>query len=253
MFALMKSKLKLAISVIVPAYNEEKTVGRVLNQLKKSPSISEIIAINDGSTDNTLLQMQRVPGVILLDFKKNRGKAHAVAAGITKAHGEIIMLIDADAMTIDDLMISRMIKPLLEKVADGVIGYPDTIIDKFFIPLCGQRAYFRADLLPHLDSFEKKGYGLELYLNYIYHGKKIEHVVLSGLQLPQKHKKQSLDMATKMYLVELLEIMHEIAKSDKPADFFNKAYLQPFKKLNSGNDDFSARNLLKKLKNRVNQ
>lgn len=89
------------VSVIVPAYNEEKVIGRCVESILASryPRL-ELILVDDGSTDHTLSVMRRyenIPGVIVVS-KPNGGKASALNAGLMRARGEIIFFVDADGV-----------------------------------------------------------------------------------------------------------------------------------------------------------
>jgi len=90
------------VSILVPAYNEEKTIEKTLKSLLKlnyPKHLLEIIAINDGSTDNTLKIMKKFEkhGVKVID-KPNGGKASALNAGLKIAKGDIIVCMDADSI-----------------------------------------------------------------------------------------------------------------------------------------------------------
>jgi len=90
------------VSILVPAYNEEKTIAKTLRSLLRlnyPKNLIEIIAINDGSTDNTLKIMKKFEkyGVKVID-KPNGGKASALNAGLKVAKGDIIVCMDADSI-----------------------------------------------------------------------------------------------------------------------------------------------------------
>ncbi len=89
------------VSVIVPAYNEEKVIGRCVESILASDyPRREIILVDDGSTDGTLNEMRRyeqMPGVVVIG-KPNGGKASALNAGLTQAKGEVIFFVDADGI-----------------------------------------------------------------------------------------------------------------------------------------------------------
>ena len=105
------SKL-LSTTVIVPAFNEQgrikKTVDSLL-QLNYPKHLLEIILVDDGSTDNTLKEMQEYSGhkQIKIFAKKNGGKASALNHGIKKSNGEIIISLDADSF-VDKNALMRM-------------------------------------------------------------------------------------------------------------------------------------------------
>ncbi len=92
------------LSVVVPAYNEEKVIvefhrrlGAVLDKLALN---SEVVYVNDGSRDNTLNLLKGLLAadsrVRIVDLSRNFGKEHAMTAGLDKAEGEAVIVIDAD-------------------------------------------------------------------------------------------------------------------------------------------------------------
>ncbi|MGH7909199.1 MAG: glycosyltransferase family 2 protein [Thermodesulfobacteriota bacterium] len=98
------STAKTLLSVVVPAYNEEevlpefhKRISTVLETMSKE---AEIIYVNDGSTDHTLVIMQRIresdPRVAIVDLSRNFGKEIALTAGLDYASGDVVVVIDAD-------------------------------------------------------------------------------------------------------------------------------------------------------------
>ncbi|MGH7245775.1 MAG: glycosyltransferase family 2 protein, partial [Candidatus Levyibacteriota bacterium] len=77
------------VSAIVPIFNEQKTLEAVLTTLVSSSYISEVIVVNDCSTDSSLAKLQKIKGITLINLSKNHGKAYAIAKGIEKASSEI--------------------------------------------------------------------------------------------------------------------------------------------------------------------
>ena len=116
----------MILSVIIPVYNEEKTIIDVLKKIKKnSSSLSkyEIIVIDDGSTDQSknLLENNKELYDKLLINETNKGKGFAVKKGIKNATGSHIIFQDAD-LEYDPDDFKKFEKIFTEFDADGVIG-----------------------------------------------------------------------------------------------------------------------------------
>lgn len=245
---------KYIISVIVPAYNEEKKISHVLKSLVNSLLIDEIIVINDGSSDKTLSIIKKFNKVLLINLKKNYGKGYALVKGVQKAKGDIIIFIDADLTGLDDSHIKKFFDFLILGKNRVVIGYSNNIkTDKLFLPLSGQRAYWKKDLIPYLKEMSEKGYGLELYLNYVFREKKIKLFLLEGVKNSLKYEKQAYDMVTKLFLVESFDILSEILKQQNPISYLLKSYLYSFyiKKPKKNNNQIDK--LIKYVKNNLIQ
>ena len=118
--------LKMKLSIIIPVYNEEKTIAEILERVKKEiiPEVEkEIIVVDDGSTDGTRQKLKSIKGN---DFKiifheKNGGKGAAVRTGIQNATGDYIIIQDAD-LEYHPKFIKDLVKPILEKKAKVVYG-----------------------------------------------------------------------------------------------------------------------------------
>ncbi len=119
------------LSIIIPAYNEEKRLPKTLldmdNYLKKQNYEYEIIVVNDGSRDRTVERvkslMPKIKGLKLIDNKENHGKGYVVRQGFLKARGEIRIFSDADNSTSIDQV--EKIFPWIEKGFDIIIGSRD--------------------------------------------------------------------------------------------------------------------------------
>jgi glycosyltransferase involved in cell wall biosynthesis len=96
--------MKKKLSIVIPAYNEEKNIAHLVSELDKSMSTTgydyEYIFVNDGSKDKTLheikLQAEAHPHVFYIELSKNFGKDYALKAGIDMAKGDAIITMDAD-------------------------------------------------------------------------------------------------------------------------------------------------------------
>ena len=119
------------LSVVIPAYNEEKRLPRTLIEidkyLRKWSKEYEIIVVNDGSKDGTSDVVRKLQSKIanlkLIDNKENQGKGYVVRQGLLSAQGEIRLFSDADNSTSID-HIEKML-PWFERGFDIVIGSRD--------------------------------------------------------------------------------------------------------------------------------
>ena len=111
------------LSVLVPAFNEEATIATVIKQLLALPVVSEIIVVDDGSTDRTSEIMQSLKDDRILYFRqpRNAGKTAAIRKALEMATGDIAIIQDAD-LEYDPTEIPVVIKPILDNKADVVYG-----------------------------------------------------------------------------------------------------------------------------------
>jgi glycosyltransferase involved in cell wall biosynthesis len=119
------------LSIVIPAFNEERCIGasiaRVLGHLDQREQASELVLVDDGSSDTTWqiieAQARRDPRIVSVRLPHNRGKGAAVRAGIRCARGEVVVYFDADlAYALDD--VDETIRRV-EAGADLAIGARD--------------------------------------------------------------------------------------------------------------------------------
>jgi glycosyltransferase involved in cell wall biosynthesis len=116
--------LCMELSVIVPVYNEAKTILEIVRRVQKTGLASEIIIVDDGSTDGTrdlFAALEASPGIQVIFHDRNCGKGAAVRTGIQAAHGDVIIIQDAD-LEYDPSEYPNLLKPLEEGIADVVYG-----------------------------------------------------------------------------------------------------------------------------------
>ncbi len=113
------------LSVIVPVYNEDRTLNAIVGRLRAVDLPLEIIAVDDGSTDGTseiLAELRAAERIdVCIAQPVNRGKGAAIRAGISAATGDIIVVQDAD-LEYDPAELPRLIQPIRDGRADAVFG-----------------------------------------------------------------------------------------------------------------------------------
>ncbi len=122
-----------SVTVVIPAYNEEKLIARTVRYHAKSDYPKdrlEVIVVNDGSKDGTAQEVARAiqenPGTLtrLINLPENQGKRRALAAGFRAAKGDVIVTNDSDSMVYPD-GVRKIVQPLQEDAVGGVTGHAD--------------------------------------------------------------------------------------------------------------------------------
>lgn len=115
-----KLKDKNNICAVIPFYNEEKTINEIINRTK--PYVDKIIAVNDGSTDDSKLKIKDIQNVIVIDFENNSGKGFALSKGFERAVElgyDTVVTLDSDLQH-DPVFIPELLKEI--ENYDIVIG-----------------------------------------------------------------------------------------------------------------------------------
>ncbi len=158
----------MSVSVLIPAYNEEKTIKDVIEVAKQCKIVDEIIVIDDGSTDNTYKKAKE-SGAMVVRIPRNVGKGGALKRGLEESKGDIIVFLDADLLGLKPEHIEALVKPVMEEDAGMTVGIfkkgrKTTDLSQYLTPfLSGQRAIKR-DLLSRFDKIEFTKYGIEVAL-----------------------------------------------------------------------------------------
>ena len=114
----------MKLTVIIPIYNEVKTIHSILNRVLSTGLAAEIILVDDGSSDGTrdlLPSLNDNKGIRVILHDKNQGKGAAVRTGIAAATGDVILIQDAD-LEYDPRDYPALLRPIEEGLANVVYG-----------------------------------------------------------------------------------------------------------------------------------
>lgn len=212
------------VSIIVPAYNEEKTIVDTIKSLKAidyPKRLLEIIILSDGSKDNTSKIVSKYADgqrIIFIDNKVNKGKAACLNQGIKLAKGDFICCMDADSEVMPDIIIKTLpyfkkekvgavtvtveaieTKTILQKVVDleFILGL-SLFLKVFSFFNCifvtpGPFSIYRASMLKKIGGFDEKNITEDLEIAYRIHkaGYKIENTMATKVKthIPNTFKK----------------------------------------------------------------
>jgi len=114
----------MRLSIIIPAYNEERTIKEIINKIKKQKIKGiekEIIVIDDSSTDKTSEILKKIKDIKIILNKKNLGKGGSIKQGLKLAKGDIIIIQDAD-LEYDPKDYEKVINPIINKQTKIIFG-----------------------------------------------------------------------------------------------------------------------------------
>jgi glycosyltransferase involved in cell wall biosynthesis len=158
----------MCITAIIPAYNEEQTIGNVLECITKVVEITQIIVVSDGSTDRTT-EVAAAYDIELIELVENVGKGGAMKAGIERCSNENVLFLDADLIGLTESHVKDLIMPVIENETDMTIGIfkngriVTDLAQKVTPYLSGQRA-IKKTLLDKIPNIDITRYGVEVAL-----------------------------------------------------------------------------------------
>ncbi|HHU78583.1 MAG: glycosyltransferase family 2 protein [Caldicoprobacterales bacterium] len=207
----------MEFSIIIPAFNEENNIPRVLEAVHALQDQCEILVVNDGSVDYTS-DVVRSYGISVHDLPVNRGKGYAMWEGLQNTSKEVIVFLDADLIGLQPEHVLKMVGPISDDLADMTVGIFTSgrgitdLAQKLTPFLSGQRA-IRRSILEHLDKEEWiSGYGIEIALTrYVReHNLRLLEIPLDNVSQTIKEEKLGLAKGMKARLKMYWEIAKEI-------------------------------------------
>ncbi|MBS3939234.1 MAG: glycosyltransferase family 2 protein [Peptococcaceae bacterium] len=184
--------------VIIPAFNEEKTVGAVVAAAKQCALVAEVVVVSDGSKDRTA-KVAASAGATVIALPENRGKGGAMQAGLSSVPGDVYLFLDADLIGLTKEHVAHMLEPIIAgrvEVTLGLFGKGRLATDlaqKIAPFLSGQRALSRS-VLSQMPDFSTAGWGVEVVVNRHLQatGVPVEEILLHNVTQVMKEEKSGL-------------------------------------------------------------
>ncbi len=196
----------MEVIAVIPAYNEEKTIGDVLSVLQEVSLIERIIVVSDGSTDNTV-EVAGSYDVDVVELKENRGKGGALQAGLENTRAKVVLFLDADLIGLTTEHVENLLLPVLQDRAEMTIGIFEKgrratdFAQKMAPKLSGQRA-IKYSLIEQISGLDVARFGVEVALNRFMESAQIrvEEVLLPDMSHVMKEEKLGMfkGMAARM-------------------------------------------------------
>jgi glycosyltransferase involved in cell wall biosynthesis len=189
----------MAISVVVPAYNEAGRIGAVLEPILASALVDEIIVVDDGSEDGTADEARRFP-VRVIRLPENRGKASALDAGVSVAKNDVFLFLDADLVGLRTEHVDQLIRAYVDGDLDMAVGvFSDgrrntDLAQKINPYASGQRVLPRRLWERAKENVHEMNFGIEIALSRLAarEGWRKEYVKLAGVTHVLKEEKRGL-------------------------------------------------------------
>jgi glycosyltransferase involved in cell wall biosynthesis len=201
--------MKIRVAVIIPAYNEDKTIADVVSVAKASDLVDEVVVVSDGSTDKTVAKAKKAGADKILELPGKGGKGAALLAGVAATKAEIIVFLDADLRGFHVSHIKKLVEPVIRGQKVMATGLRDR--GKFFsklerhLPLIGGERALQRFVIENIPKKYLQGFMVEIALNYYCRSRGLPYggVFLRGLNMRKKMQKvgvlRGLGQYIKMY------------------------------------------------------
>jgi glycosyltransferase involved in cell wall biosynthesis len=200
-------------AAIVCAYNEASRIGSVLRTLTSYSGFSEVVVVDDGSTDHTAWVAAAFP-VRVIEHRENLGKGVAMATGAQATNASVLFFCDADIQGLTESEIAKLIAPVSKGALDMMIAQRDSPF--YALPgvvritphLSGVRAVSRG-LWNRVPRFYKRRFMIEAALNYFADkGRGLDIRIVRSLRQTVKERKYGFmkGMAARIRMV--LEVLY---------------------------------------------
>lgn len=204
--------MSVRVAAIIPAYNEEPTVAGVVEALRASPYVQEVIVVCDGSTDQTG-ERARAAGATVYELPRNSGKGAAMLHGLTHTDASVVAFFDADLIGLEPDHVERLVLPVLSGSRVMNVGIRDRgrLLTRLteHLPLIGGERVMLRRVVEGVPPEYLQGFMIESALNYYCRSRKLPYgtVFLPGLGIRRKYEK----VGWKRGVVEYVKMGWQIA------------------------------------------
>lgn len=202
------------VAAIVPAYNEETTIGLVVEELLGSPYLMDVLVISDGSNDRTA-QVARAAGARVHEIPHRGGKGEAMLHALAHTDAPVVAFFDADLRGLTSTHVEQLVLPVLNGSRVMNVGLRDrgriiTAITRHLPLIAGERA-LRRNVIENVPVQFLRGFMVEAALNYYCRAHEFPYgsVELKGLSMRRKFEKVGYGWAVLQYV----GMFYQVAKA----------------------------------------
>ncbi len=186
----------MKVTAIIPAYNEETRLPRVLEAVRAAVLVDDIVVVSDGSVDGTYEVARNFDGVRALQLPQNLGKGGAMHVGACHTEAPVIVFLDADLIGLTPEHVDRLVEPVYRGDADMTLGVfrggrrATDLAQKLFPFVSGQRA-IRRELFLEVPNVQFARFGVETQITRwaVRQQWRVQYVPLVGVTHPMKEEK----------------------------------------------------------------
>jgi len=197
---------KLTAAAVVPAYNEEKTIGEVVRTLIASGLFEDVIVVSDGSTDGTAREAHRAGATLVPQFPVKHGKGAAMGHGVAHTDAPVVCFFDADLKGLTAEHARQVLEPVITGRRYMNVGLRDrgpfwTRV-AMFLPLVGGERAIRREIFDLIPDKYLEGFKVESALNYFCRINRLPYgfTVLPGLTIVRKMQKVGIWRGFRQYV-----------------------------------------------------
>lgn len=186
----------MRVAAVIPAYNEEARLSRVLEAVRAACLVDEIIVVSDGSVDGTYEVAGHFDGVHAIQLPQNVGKGGAMHVGACHTDAPVLVFVDADLIGLTPRHVDALVEPVCLGDVDMTLGVfrggrrATDLAQKLFPFVSGQRA-IRRELFLEVPNVQFARFGVETQITRwaVRQRWRVQYVPLYGVTHPMKEEK----------------------------------------------------------------